>query len=152
MTISTNHMQARVRRELAMPSRLGHTALLTASAIVATGVTSLLLTEPELPARTRWAFLAIILIAVAWMAYAGWVLMRRRVLFGKQRVAAARLACLFTIAGFAGSVAIRDRVGPGAVVMMAVMTLVAGVVMVRARQHVRTLEALARELAGEASR
>jgi hypothetical protein len=135
-----------------MPSRLGHTALLTASAIVAVVVTSLLLTEPALPARTQWAFLAIIVIAVAWMAYATWVLMRRRVLFGTQRVAAARLACLFTIAGFAGSIAVRDQVGSGAVVMMAVMMLLAGVVMVRARQHVRKLEALARELAGEVSR
>jgi hypothetical protein len=152
MTISTNHMQARVRRELAMPSRLGHTALLTASAIVATVVTSLLLTEPALPARTRWAFLAIILIAIAWMAYATWVLMRRRVLFGTQRVAAARLACVFTIAGFAGSLAVRDQVGPGAVVMMAVMVVVAAAVMAAAHRHVRKLRTLARELSGEAAR
>lgn len=152
MTLSTNHMQARVRREIAMPSRLGHTALLTASAIVATVVTSLLLTEPALPDRTKWAFAAIILIAVSWVAYSAWVLMRRRVLFGAQRVAAARLACLFTVAGLAGSLAVRDRVGPGAVAMMAVMVVAAGIAMARARRHVRKLEALARELAGEAAR
>ena len=63
MNLTTSEMQARVRREVAMPSRLRHAALLTASIIVGTAVASLLVTEPALPERTRWAFAGIVVMA-----------------------------------------------------------------------------------------
>ena len=144
--ITTPDMQARIRREVAMPSRLGHTALLASSAIVGTVVASLLLTEPSLPARTQWAFTGIVAIAACWVVYAGWVLARRRVLFGTQRVAAAGLACLFTAVAFAGSVVLRDRVGLGAVLTMATLMVIAGIAMFRAARHVRRLQTLAEEI------
>jgi len=145
MKLTTSDMQARVRREVAMPSRLGHAALLTASIIVGAGTASLLLTEPSLPERTRWAFAGIVVIAVAWAAYATWVLMRRQVLFGRQRVAASRMACLFTLLALGGSIALRDQVGMAGVITSAVLLLVAVALLVRARRQVARLTTLAQE-------
>ena len=153
MTISTAEMQARIRREVAMPSRLGHTALLTVSTIVGGTVASLLVTEPSLPPRTQWAFILIVLIAVSWMGYAALVLARRQVLFGTQRIAAAGLACVFTAIAFTGAVLLEEHVGAGAVVTTGALMIAAGVVMWRASRHVRRLQALARALdAHEVSR
>lgn len=152
MKLTTSDMQARVRREVATPSRLGHAALLTASIIVGAGTASLLLTEPSLPDRTRWAFAGIVVIAIAWAAYASWVLMRRHVLFGRQRVAASRMACLFTLLAFGGSVAVRDQIGMAGVVTSAVLLLVAVALLVGARKHVTRLNALARDIDRHADR
>ena len=146
MKLTTSEMQARVRREVATPSRLGHAALLTASVIVGAGTTSLLLTEPSLPDRTRWAFAGILVIAVFWAAYATWVLMRRHVLFGRQRVAASRMACLFTLVALGGSIAVRDHVGIAGVITSAVLLLVAVALLVRASRHVTRLTTLAEDL------
>src|SRR5688500_13815094 len=144
MKLTTSEMQARVRREVATPSRLGHAALLTASIIVGAGTASLLVTEPSLPERTQWAFAGIVVIAVAWAAYSSWVLIRRRVLFGRQRVAASRMACLFTLLALGGSIAVRDQVGMIGVITSAVLLLVAVALLVGARRHVTRLKALAR--------
>jgi hypothetical protein len=143
MTLTTSEMQARVRREVAMPSRLIYAALLTVSVIVGAGVASLLLTEPALPRRTQWAFAAIVLMAASWAAYATWVLMRRRVLFGRQRVTAARMACAFTLLTLAGSFSVRAQVGIGGVVTAGILALVAAVLLGAARRHVGKLESLA---------
>jgi hypothetical protein len=135
-----------------MPSRLRHAALLTASIIVGTAVASLLVTEPALPERTRWAFAGIVVMAAAWAAYATWVLMRRRVLFGQQRVAAAQMACLFTMLAFGGSIAARDQVGMGGILTSGFLLLVAVALLMSARRHVSRLHALARDIAGAADR
>jgi hypothetical protein len=144
MNVTTSEMQARVRREVAMPSRLRYSALLTASVIVGTGVASLLLTEPALPPRTQWAFGGIVVCAVVWTAYATWVLMRRRVLFGRQRVMAARMACVFAVLAFGGSLAVRAQIGVGGVITAGVLVLVAVALFVAARRHVGRLESRAR--------
>lgn len=148
MTLTTHEMQARVRREVGMPSRLGHAALLTVAAIVGGVVTSLLVTERGLPPRTQWAFAVIVVIAAAWIVYAVWVLMRRRVLLGTQRIAAAGLACLFTSVACVGSIILRPHVGFGAVLTTGALMVAAGVAMWRATRHVKRLQALARELEG----
>lgn len=151
MTLTTPEMQARVRREVAMPSRLAHAALLTAAIIVGAGTASLLITEPALPDRTRWAFAVIVLIASAWAAYATWVLLRRHVLLGQQRVAAARMACLFTAIALGGSVVVRQQVGMAGVVTAAVLMAIAVVLWIGARRHVKRLDALARDLNRQAN-
>jgi len=147
MKVTTSEMQTRVRQELGMPSRLRHVALLTASIIVGTGVGALLLTEPVLPQRTQWAFAGIVLVAVAWAAYATWVLMCRRVLFGRQRVAASRMACLFTVLAFGGSIAVRDQIGIGAVITSGGLFVIAASLLLAARRHVSRLAALERDIA-----
>jgi hypothetical protein len=151
MKLTTSEMQARVRREVATPSRLGHAALLTASIIVGAGTISLLMTEPSLPERTLWTFAGIVIIAVLWAAYATWVLMRRHVLFGRQRVVASRMACLITLLALGGSIAVRDQVGIAGVITSAVLLLVAVALLVRANKHVTRLTTLAQEFDRQAA-
>ena len=109
---SADEIRRRLAGELALPSRLGHTLLLVAG-LGGAGVTgALLLTEPGLPARTRVAFAVLVLVGLAWAAFAAWVLARRRVLLATHRVVAARLAIAATALFTAGAVAV--AVGPGA--------------------------------------
>jgi hypothetical protein len=68
------------------------------------GLASLWLSEPALPLRAHIAFAAMTAIAASWVGYSSWVLTRRRVLFGRQRVVAARMAVLFTSVFVAGMV------------------------------------------------
>jgi hypothetical protein len=146
MTLTTADMQARIRREVAMPSRIRYTALLTAAAIMGTTIASLLATEPALPPRTKWAFAVLILIAACWAAFATWVLARRRVLYGRQRVAAARMAFTFTMLALGGSVALREHVGVWGIATTAGLALVAGSLLASARRHVAKLDAIRREI------
>ena len=146
MNVTTSDMQERIRREVAMPSRLKYAALLTASIIMGAGMVSLLATEPALPERTRYAFAGMLLMAVAWASFATWVLLRRRVLFGRQRVIASRMACFITVAAFGGSIAVRSQLGIGAVVTSGVLVVVAVSLLVGARRHVRRLDTLARDI------
>jgi hypothetical protein len=146
MKVTTSEMQERIRREVAMPSRLRYAALLTASIIMGAGMVSLLATEPALPERTRYAFAGMLLMAVGWASVAAWVLLRRRVLFGRQRVIASRLACVITVAAFGGSVVVRAHLGMGAVVTSGVLVVVAVALLVGSRRHVRKLDALVRDI------
>ena len=128
-----------------MPSRLGHAALLTTSLIVGTGVASLLATEPALPPRTQLAFAAIVLIAAGWVIYSTWVLTRRRVLLGRQRVTAARMACVFAVLGLAGSIAVRNSIGLAGVWSSAALFIVAVALLIGAHRHVHKLTRLMQE-------
>jgi len=139
-------MQRRVRAEVAMPSRLAHTALLVAALATTATVASLWATEPSLPDRTKWAFAILLVIGAGWIAFATWVLTRRRVLLGQQRVVAARLALVAATAFVAGSIALRDQVGIGAVITAVAMLAAAAAAMAAARRHVRRLEAKLRSL------
>ena len=78
--------------ELSLPSRLRYMSLLLAAAMMTTVVTALLLTEPNLPARTSSALAIMALIGASWIAFAIWVLSRKRVLLGNHRVLAGRLS------------------------------------------------------------
>ncbi len=153
---STEDLRRRLASELAMPSRLGHTALLLAGLAAAAVAGSLVATEPALPAATQLAFGVMTLIGLAWAAFAAWVLARRRVLFAAHRVIAARMAVAFTALFSAGSLAVwvaggRQAAGAlGAAATGAVMLAAAVLVLSHARRRVRQItarkEAIERQL------
>jgi hypothetical protein len=107
MKPSVEEMQQLVNGELSLGSRVGYTALLLVALGMAGAVGSLWLTEPSLPARTQVAFGAIVVIGVSWVAYAAWVLTRRRVLLAGHRVIATRMAVAFSALFVAGALAVR---------------------------------------------
>jgi hypothetical protein len=89
-------MQRLTAAELSLPSRLVHTLLLAVSLTMVAAIGSLWATEPSLPFRTHIAFGCIVSIALAWAMFAGWVLARRRVLLGADRVLAAKIGVTFS--------------------------------------------------------
>lgn len=93
---SADELRRRLAAEIALPSRVGYTALLLAGLAMAAATGSLLATEPGLPARTQAAFATIAAVGIAWAAFAAWALARRRVLFASHRVIAARMAVTFS--------------------------------------------------------
>ena len=128
--------------EIALPSRIGYTALLLVAVAGAAVTGSLLATEPHLPARTRVAFAALTAMGVLWAAFAAWVLARRRALFGRQHVVAGWMAVVFSTLLATGSIALARSL-PGWSVWPAVvgvaMLAIAVVVLVRARRRVAAL-------------
>lgn len=140
-------MRARLAAEGALPSRLGHTALLLAGLAGAAVTASLALTEPDLPARTRGAFWVLACIGLAWAAYSTWVLARRRTLLAGHRVVAGNLAvafsAVFTVAAYAVGLWAAAAVG-------GLMVLAASAVLVRARRRVAALRARLDELQRQA--
>jgi len=139
---------------LSRRSRMGHIALLIGSAAMTVVVSSLWLTEPVLPTRTAAAFAALIVIGVSWMVLSGWVLTRRRPLYGRDGVLAARMAVTFTSTFALGALALGYSTGGKAPIAAAGMGLVlvaaAVTVLVRAQRTLARLtarrEALEREL------
>ena len=141
MTLSVEDMQKQMARELSLPARLGHTALLVVSASVSALTASLWLTEPALPLRTHIAFGAIVVIGLAWTGFAWWVLANRRVMLANQRVIASWMAVGFTALFLVGAVILRSRIGNGGVVVSAAFLAVAGVnAIVARRRFVRLVE------------
>ena len=141
---SVADMQRMMAAQLSLPSRLGHIVLLVASVTVATAVGSLWATEPALPLRTHAAFAFIVSAAVAWTAFAVWVLVRRRVLFGADRVLAARMGLTFSAMGAAGMGALGYWSGLGRAAYLGAIVQVllcglAAILLVRARRHVAAL-------------
>lgn len=104
--MNTIAVSALLDQELSTCSRMGHVVLLLLASAMATVVGSLWATEPELPLRTATAFAVLTCMGLSWMAYAAWVLMSRRVLLGRQRVVAARMAVLFSVVALVGAVAV----------------------------------------------
>jgi hypothetical protein len=98
--------------ELSLPARLGYVALLLAALAVSVAVGSLWLTERALPLRTHVSFALIVGVGLAWVAYAGWVLTRRRVLLAGHRIVAARMAIAFCALFVGGALAVGNW-GPG---------------------------------------
>lgn len=147
-------VRRRLAAELALPSRLGYTALLLAGTAMAALTTALTLTEPALPAATRWAFVVLALMGAAWAAFAVWVLARRRVLLAVHRVVAARMAVLFTAIFTGGALLVARRPGMGSMALTAAavgagMLLLAVAVLVRAHRRVRWLAGRRAELERE---
>lgn len=128
------------------------------AAMVAVGVLSLWVTEPEpLPRATQVAFAGIELIAVAWMAYAVWGLTRQTSLLARDRVVGGGIGAVATIVttGFAVVIAM-TRAAPlaaavalatGAALLSAALTIV----MAGRREH-RRLVAARTELEAELAR
>ncbi|MEO7522051.1 MAG: alpha/beta fold hydrolase [Gemmatimonas sp.] len=156
---SAAEMQRLIAGKLTGPSRVGHVALLFASLVGAGAAAALLLTEPSLPQRTQVALTLAMLIGLSWTAFSIWVLLRRGVLFGKQRVVAARMAvaftALFTLEAWAvGQFGPGGRPWYGAMALGAAMLGVAIAMLMRARRHVaglaRRRAELERQLIGPA--
>ena len=146
MTLSLEDMQKQMARELSLPARLGHTALLVVSASVSALTASLWLTEPSLPLRTHIAFGAIVAIGLAWSGFAWWVLANRRVMLANQRVIATRMALGFTALFLIGAVILRSRLGAGAVVTSAALFAVASINAIVAHRRFTRLLTLRRSL------
>ena len=81
--------------ELSLPARMGYIALLLAASTMTAIVSALLLTEPGLPLRTSIALAVMAAIGLSWMGFAVWVLSHKRILLGRQRIVASRLAVAF---------------------------------------------------------
>lgn len=85
---------------LAPAARYGHVALLLAASGMSVLIAALLATESGLPLRTQMAFGAMLLVGLAWVGYAVWVLRQRRPLFARHRVVAGRMAVGFNAVFF----------------------------------------------------
>lgn len=148
--MSTTHIppvatiQARLNSELALPSRIRHTALLLTALAMVTVIGALLLTEPDLPVRTRIAFAAMLAIGVSWVVFATWVLRRRHVLYARHRVVAGWMSVTFSAAFTAGCTILgllgeAGRWWAPVALSGAVMIIVASVLLIRANRAVRVL-------------
>jgi hypothetical protein len=154
---SVAEAQRLVAAQLSVPSRLGHVLLLGASLTVATAVGSLWATEPSLPPRTHVTFALIVTAAAAWAVFAAWVLARRRVLFGAERVLAAKMGLIFAALSALGMGALGywGGLGRGAYLGALLQTLFCGlaaVLLMRARRHVEALSQRRQELEGRIGR
>jgi hypothetical protein len=92
MTHDNAALLALAETHISFRSRLGHLVLLLAAAGMGTVILGLLLTEPVLPARAEIAFLVLLLISLAWVAYAFWVLLARRTMLAPHRVVSGWIA------------------------------------------------------------
>ena len=140
--------------ELSLPARLGYTALLLAASAMTAIVGALLLTEPELPRRTSFALAILTGIGLSWAGFATWVLTQKRILLGRQRIVAGRLALSFSGVFTAGALLVGystgSRAALAAAALGAVMVLVALALLVRATRAFAQLskrrEALEKQL------
>jgi hypothetical protein len=130
-------------KELSLPSRLRYVVLLLTASTMSAIVTALLLTEPALPLRTTIALAAVAIAGVSWIVFAAWVLTRKRVLLGRHRVVAGRLAItfssVFTIGALGVGYATSSSAPLAAAAMGLVMVCVAAGLMVRAQHRVAEL-------------
>lgn len=139
---------------LSMRARVGYVALLTVSICATAGLVSLWTTEPGLPQRTQIAFSALVAILLAWIAFAAWVLRSRRILYGYDRVVAARLSvtfCALFVLGMVATAATTGLRGPwgGAAVGVVLLGLALFNLRRAGRQFLELVarrDALAREL------
>ncbi|MFD7501611.1 transmembrane transport protein [Streptomyces sp. NPDC059850] len=143
--------------EVSLGSRMRHVAVGLVGGCAAALIAVLWATEPQsLPARTRAAFAGLIAIGLAWAAFAGWVLSRRRPLFARDRVLGARLALVATaVTGVAGTALATARATPAAALTTALagaaLVAMAGLALARARSRRRELLRLRDALRHEAS-
>jgi hypothetical protein len=143
---SLERLRALAAAELSTTVRIRYAALLLVSLAAAGLVSSLWLTEPDLPARTHLAFAAITGAALFWAAAAARTLMTRRVLLGQHRVVVARLAVGFSAVMVVGAVAavFTGAMGPAAypaAVFAVLMLAASAAALAAARRQVARLEA-----------
>jgi len=136
---SVASVRALMDAELSTAARVGHGALLLSAAAMTIVIGSLWMTEPSLPMRTHVAFAVMVLIGLSWTAYASWVLTTRRVLLGRHRVIAGRMAVTFASTFVVGSLLVAATTGHpagyAAAVLGAGMLAVAAWLLVRARRQ-----------------
>lgn len=143
--------------ELSTASRLRYMALLLAAGAVTSVVGSLWATEPALPPRTHLAFALIVAAGISWMAFAVWVLTRRRVLLAGHRIVAARMAVGFSALFLVGVAAAMYWGGSparlaGAAATGVVMLAAAAAMLVRAHRQFAALGDERRRLEREIER
>lgn len=152
---TSGEVQSLFAAALSKPSRPGHILVLV-GALVSAGIAgALLATEDGLPTRTSVALSLVLVVGLSWAAFAVWVLTRRRVLLGRHRVIAARMAVGFTTV-FAVEVSVLAASGAhdrrwGAAVALAVgMLAIAIALLIRAQRRLNELtkrrDALSRQL------
>jgi hypothetical protein len=136
--------------ELSFRARMGHVALLLAASAMTAIVTALLITEPSLPLRASIALGVVAVIGASWMAFAMWVLLHTRVLLGRHRVVAARMALAFSSVFCLGAAAVGyatpSRSAFAAAAMGVLMIAIASGMLIRARRHVEQLSSRRDEL------
>jgi hypothetical protein len=141
-----------IHTELSGAGRFWHVALLLVAGAMTVGIGSLWATESSLPMRTQVAFGTMVLMGLAWVVYATWALMTRRVLLGQHRVVAGRMAVTFTAAFVTGCIVVAVTTGHpagySASALGAVMLGGAVWLLVRARRDVARLRARKMELEG----
>jgi hypothetical protein len=140
--------------ELSLSARMGYTALLLSASTMTAIVSALLLTEPGLPPRTSIALAVMAAIGLSWIAFAVWVLTHTRILLGRQRIVASRLAVAFSSVFVVGALLVGYATSSpsalAAAALGALMLSVALSMLIRARRAFAQLskrrEALERQL------
>ena len=129
--------------ELSLPVRLGYVGLLLTAATMTVIVTALLITEPSLRLRTSIALGILAVMGLSWVSFAVWVLSQRRILLGRHRVVAGRLAvgfsAVFSIGAVVVGYATSSRSAFAAAAIGAVMIAIATAMLMRARRRVEQL-------------
>ncbi|WP_197024161.1 transmembrane transport protein [Nocardiopsis sp. CNT312] len=131
--------------EVSLGPRMRHAAVGLAGGCGAVLIAVLWATEPgTLPVRTRAAFAALITVGLAWAAFSGWALSRRRPLFARDRVLGAGIAlaaaAVTAVAGTALA-AVRATAAETLAAALAgtLLTGAAGLLLARARARRREL-------------
>lgn len=137
-----------LQSELSLRRRIAYVLVGLAGLGGAVFVGALWLTEPGLAPRTSVVFAVLVLIGLAWAAYAGWALTRRAPLYARDRVIAAWLGLGATGLVAVAIVALRQRFDLAPLVMVGTLLVVAVVNLVRARGHYQALLRRKRELEG----
>ncbi|MFJ6085000.1 transmembrane transport protein [Streptomyces sp. NPDC092369] len=143
--------------EVSLSARMRHACVGLAGGCGAALIAVLWATEPHpLPARTRAAFAALIAVGLAWAAFAGWVLSRRRPLYARDRVLGARLALTVTTLTCAAGTTLAALRGTTAEVLTTAfagtaLMVAAGLLLLRAHSRRRELLRLRNSLQEKAN-
>ena len=129
--------------ELSHPARFGYVGLLLAASTMTAVITALLITEPSLPLRASVALGVLAVIGSSWVAFSCWVLTRRRILLGRHRVVAGRMAVTFSSVFCAGALIVgyasSNRSATAAAALGTLMLLISTTLLIRATRDVRRL-------------
>lgn len=140
-------------QELSRNERYGHLVLMLVSLIFSVGLLSLLMTEPNLPARTRVPLGVMVVIGLAWAAFAIGVLLRRRAVLANREIIAGRMSvafsALFTAGAMFAGYYIRGVPWTPAVGDGLILTAIAVALLVRAHVRRASLRALRARLEAE---
>jgi hypothetical protein len=143
LTPSADDLRRLTRSELSFPARMGYVGLLLAASTMTIIVTALMVTEPSLPLRASIALAVMAVIGLSWVGFAVWVLSYRRILLGRHRLVAGRMAVGFSVVFCVGGVlvgyATSRRSAFAAAAMSALMIVIATAMLVRARRRVEQL-------------
>ena len=110
--------------ELSRGARAAYVCLLLGASAMTAVVTALLLTEPSLPRHTSLALTVMVAIGLSWVGFAGWVLTQRRILLGKDRIVASRMALAFSSIFVLGCLVVAAMTGAAAPVAAMALGLV----------------------------